>query len=135
MILCRRPRLTTALVCLCLSIPIAAVAQQPAPPAPGQAKPPETAKPPENPQPNKQNPFEAVPLSAEPAKPQAPKPPVPGRPTLEAPKPAVEPKPEELSNTVENIEFRGARRVPQDTLRALIFTKKGDRLDPDTLRR
>src|SRR4051812_23517030 len=132
MILCRRPRLTTALVCLCLSIPIAAVAQQPAPPAP-QAVPPakdsEKAKPPETPKPAKQNPFEAVPLSSEPAKPQAPQPAKPGQPTLEAPKPAEGPKPDDATNTVESIEFRGARRVPQDTLRALIFTKKGDHLD------
>ena len=66
MILCRRARLATALACLCFSIPSAAVAQQPAPPAQDKekAKPPEAAKPPENPQPNKQNPFEAVPLSS-----------------------------------------------------------------------
>ena len=36
---------------------------------------------------------------------------------------------------IEAVEFRGARRVPQDTLRAMIFTKKGDRFDPETLRR
>ena len=29
---------------------------------------------------------------------------------------------------IEGVEFRGSRRVPQDTLRALIFTKRGDRL-------
>jgi outer membrane protein insertion porin family len=39
------------------------------------------------------------------------------------------------SSLVESIEFRGARRVPQDTLRALIFTKKGDKLDREVLRR
>jgi len=33
------------------------------------------------------------------------------------------------------IEFRGARRVPQDTLRALIFTKKGDLYNEEALRR
>ncbi len=41
----------------------------------------------------------------------------------------------ELENAVEEIQFRGARRVPQDTLRALIFTKKGDKFDPESLRR
>src|SRR5688572_26949878 len=111
MILCRRPRLAAALICLCVSIP-SAVAQQAQPP-----------------QQKKQNPFEAVPQSTEQPKPQAPK------PTLEAPKPAEEPKPEVVDNIIETIEFRGARRVPQDTLRALTFTKKGDRLDPDGLRR
>src|SRR5204863_9926229 len=99
MILCRRARLATALACLCFSIPPAAVAQQPAPPAQDKekAKPPEAAKPPENPQPNKQNPLEAVPLPAEPAQPQAPKPPVPGRPTLEPPHTARDPKPDVLT--------------------------------------
>src|SRR5207245_9078296 len=63
-------------------------------------------------------------------------PPVPGRPALEAPKPAEEAKPGEVdTNIIEAIEFRGARRVPQDTLRALTFTKKGDRLDQEALRR
>ena len=36
---------------------------------------------------------------------------------------------------VEGIEFRGSRRVPQDTLRALIVTKPGDILDEGTLKR
>jgi outer membrane protein insertion porin family len=36
---------------------------------------------------------------------------------------------------IEAIEFRGARRVPQDTLKAMIFSKKGDRYDPESLRR
>ena len=36
---------------------------------------------------------------------------------------------------IEAIEFRGARRVPQDTLRSLIFSKKGDLLEDDSLRR
>src|SRR5438876_11441116 len=116
MILCRRPRLATALVCLCISTPFAAVAQQPAP----KAQESEKAKPPE--QKKQQNPFETVPQSTEPPKPQAPKPPAPGKPALEAPKPAQEPKPEAVENTIEAIEFRGARRVPQDTLRAQIFT-------------
>ena len=36
---------------------------------------------------------------------------------------------------IEAIEFRGARRVPQDTLRALIYSKVGDVYNEDTLRR
>jgi outer membrane protein insertion porin family len=131
MILCRRPRLATALVCLCFSIPPAAVAQKAAPPAQDSEK----AKPPEPPQPKKQNPFEAVPQSTEPPKPQA-TPQTPGRPALEAPKAAEQPQVAvQDNNIVEAIEFRGARRVPQDTLRAQTFTKKGDRLDQDALRR
>src|SRR6266436_4346163 len=131
MILCRRPRLATALVCLCFSITPAAVAQQAAPPAQDSEK----AKPPEPPQQKKQNPFEAVPQSTEPPKPQAPKPQIPGQPALEAPKPAEEPKAGPQENIIEAIEFRGARRVPQDTLRAQTFVKKGDRFDPEALRR
>jgi outer membrane protein insertion porin family len=36
---------------------------------------------------------------------------------------------------IEEIQFRGARRVPQDTLRALIFTKKGDKYNQESLDR
>jgi outer membrane protein insertion porin family len=106
--------------------------QQPSPPS----KPAQTSKP--------ASPFESVPGSQQPAQPakpaQAPK---PGpfetvSPVKEEAKPG-EAKPEapvqDFSDVVEYIEFRGARRVPQDTLRALIFTKKGDRLDQAALQR
>jgi outer membrane protein insertion porin family len=88
---------------------------------------------------NKQSsPFESVKPAEEtreqPAA-QQPKPAPPPTP-FEAPKPAVEPeklsKPEDV---IEAIEFRGARRVPQDTLRALIYSKKGDKVDEEALRR
>jgi outer membrane protein insertion porin family len=82
----------------------------------------------------KPNPFETVPEAKEPAppKPAPPKSQVP----FEPPKPAAEtPKPGTPENIIEDIEFRGARRVPQDTLRAIIFTKKGDRYDEDALHR
>jgi outer membrane protein insertion porin family len=36
---------------------------------------------------------------------------------------------------IEAIEIRGARRVPQDTLRALIHTRRGDRLNEELLHR
>jgi outer membrane protein insertion porin family len=36
---------------------------------------------------------------------------------------------------IEAIEIRGARRVPQDTLRALILTRRGDRLNEELLHR
>lgn len=80
------------------------------------------------------SPFETVPQTADPAKPQAPaaKPAAPLAPAPAAVDATVQgPVPE----IVETIEFRGSRRVPQDTLRALIFTKKGDKLDPETLNR
>jgi outer membrane protein insertion porin family len=122
MIHCRRHCLATPLVCLCGLIPFALVAQQPA----TQGTPAQTT-------PQNKNPFETVPQSAEPAKPaqpgQTPK------PAFEAPKTVEEVKPVGLENAVEEIQFRGARRVPQDTLRALIFTKKGDKFDPESLRR
>jgi outer membrane protein insertion porin family len=125
MIFGRLPSLMTALLCLCFSLPFPMAAQ---PAAQGQAN--GQAQPAQAPQPKKQNPFEVVPQSTEPAK--AP----PGQqPALEPPKPLEQPKPSALENTVEAIEFRGARRVPQDTLRALISTKKGDNFDPEVLRR
>ena len=109
-------------VCLCLAF-AAALAQQGAP-GPQQ----------------RQSPFEPVPAPAEPAKPEAQPPkPAPGaKPPspFEAPKPVEEaPPPQAVENVIEAIEFRGARRVPADTLRARIFSKRGDILDEDALRR
>ena len=119
-------------VCLvAISFASVTLGQQPAP-----AKPP-AQQPTSPPQKKQPNPFESVPQAAEPKpEPQSPKPATP-KPQLEAPKPAVEPpKPSgPIDNVVEAIEFRGSRRVPQDTLRALIFTKKGDRIDEETLHR
>ncbi len=88
-------------------------------------------------QPKPPNPFEQVPTTPEeqpkPAQPnQPPLQPVPP-PAAEAPRPARPGQPPE--NIVEAIEFRGARRVRQDTLQALIFTKRGDRFDEETLHR
>ncbi len=75
------------------------------------------------PKPKPASPFETVPETTEPAKP-APKAPA------AAAQPGAPPE-----NVIEAVEFRGSRRVPQDTLRALIFTKKGDTYDPETMRR
>ncbi|MCS7025510.1 MAG: outer membrane protein assembly factor BamA [Bryobacteraceae bacterium] len=93
------------------------------------AEPPKPAQSP--PQQKKANPFEAVPLSTEPAQPAKPK------IELETPKPAEPAKPAQtqIEDVIEAIEFRGSRRVPQDTLRALIFSRKGDKLDVDALHR
>ncbi|MCP5109780.1 MAG: outer membrane protein assembly factor BamA, partial [bacterium] len=85
-----------------------------------------------------QNPFEGVPQA------EAPKPSPPAKPKpspqqapspFEAPETAKEPTAAELQDVVEAIEFRGARRVPQDTLRAMIFTKKGDNYSQESLYR
>lgn len=116
--------------------------------APAQPAKPQQTAPPKPAEPKKVNPFETIPQSTPPAtapetapaKPAAP-------PTLERPASATEAapakpqpaKPAEAGappqDVIEAIEFRGARRVPQDTLRALIFTKKGDKYDPDALYR
>ena len=140
----RRSSLSALLVCLSWLAPQAlAQAQQPAapkptPPAAGQAK-PAPAKP--------VSPFENVPASPEPAKPAAeqakpaadPSKPQaqPAKPGLETPAPAPDAAAPagEVADVIEAIEFRGSRRVPQDTLRALIFTKKGDPYSQETLSR
>ncbi|MFN3324460.1 MAG: outer membrane protein assembly factor BamA [Bryobacteraceae bacterium] len=141
----RRPgRLKAFLVCLtCLSGSavtgyIFAAPQAPAPQSAqaGAAQAEAPQRPPEQPKQNPQNPFEAVPQAAEEAKPAAPQ---PQQPILETPKPAEEvappAAPDQIPDVIEAIEFRGSRRVPQDTLRAMIFSKAGDRYDPDSLQR
>jgi outer membrane protein insertion porin family len=145
-----RVRLMGASACLC-AFWIQALGAQP----PGQGSPPPPQDPPKQapqPQPPQQkpaqpppgtpaqppkNPFENVPESqpqqqpteAQPAQPQRP-----GQPQLEAPKPVEAAKPPS-GEVIEAIEFRGARRVPQDTLKALIATKAGDNFSEETLRR
>ncbi|MCU1335301.1 MAG: surface antigen [Bryobacterales bacterium] len=106
-----RPRCLRASVLGLLTVVPLLSQQQP---APQQPKPP--------------NPFEQVPQAEEP-KPQPPKPeqakPAPGAPTPDRPP----------TDTIESINFRGARKVPQDTLRAMIFTKRGDMYDAESLHR
>jgi outer membrane protein insertion porin family len=140
MIHSRHTCLIRAFICLCCAFSAPAAWSQQTPPA----TPPANA-----PAPKSQNPFETVPQSQDEAKPAAPKPeqpkpdaPKPEQPKQEnkpapfdVPKTAEEAAPEARSNNVEAIEFRGARRVPQDTLRALIFTKKGDVYNEEALRR
>ena len=146
MSLCRR----TCIVCAILGFSALHVdpvwPQAPPPPAPQeQAKPkPEQAPPPKPPQ----SPFENVPPAQPPAaqppapppKPappleNVPQPPKPEAPKLEAPKPTPETVKPQAGDVVESIEFRGSRRVPQDTLRALISTRKGDIFNEETQRR
>ncbi len=111
------------------------------------AQQPQQAQPPKAPAPKPANPFETVPATKEEAKPtpQAKptpfeKPAVTAEPKPGDPKPVSPAKPGEqaaavVEDVIEGIEFRGARRVPQDTLRALIFSKKGDKIDQETLHR
>jgi outer membrane protein insertion porin family len=96
---------------------------------PAAAQNPQQQQPPKPP-----NPFETVPVGpvepkpAQPAQPTAP--PAAAQEPIRAARPGQPPE-----NIVESIEFRGARRVRQDTLQALIFTKKGDTFDQDNLHR
>jgi outer membrane protein insertion porin family len=122
MTLLRPLRLNSAFVCLCGFVAAGSVhaQQNPAPP-PGQQQ----TAPPTN------NPFETIP-QAEPPKPTT----SPIQPQFEAPK-AAEPGSQAPigADVIESIQFRGARRVPQDTLRAMIFSKTGDVYNEETLRR
>lgn len=75
------------------------------------------------------SPFESVPQTSESAPAtQQPSP-------FETPTAAEEQRPAEFEDVIEAIEFRGARRIPQDMLRAQIFTKRGDRYSEDALHR
>jgi outer membrane protein insertion porin family len=101
----------------CVSV---AFAQQP------PAAPPAPATQPPKPAPPKNNPFESIPESQQPPRP----------PGVQAPKPAGQAEPAPVfEDVIEAVEFRGVRRVPQDTLRAMIFTKKGDKYDEDAIHR
>jgi len=120
-------RLMTIQLCLLFPSTFSSLlAQQQAPPAtpPAQKK--------------SANPFETVPQAAEQPKPTPPPKPAspfekpPEQPAAQPPKPE---QPQQIEDIIEAIEFRGARRVPQDTLRALIFSKKGDKIDGETLHR
>src|SRR5216684_3950043 len=123
--------LCVGLVSFGLSLQGAPQAQQQPPPQPQPAQ-----QPPPQQQPKKPTPFENLPQT--PA--EAPKP--PQQPPIQTVTPA---KPEAQGTTqsgaappeniIEAFEFRGARRVRQDTLSALIFSKKGDRYDEEALHR
>ncbi len=100
-------------------------------PAPCPRQTPQQTAPPTSPAPAPpSNPFETIPQADQPR---------PGpiqQPQFEAPKPAEPGKEPPLgADIIEGITFRGARRVPQDTLRNLIFTRVGDVYNEDTLRR
>ena len=148
--------LTAVLVCVSGLPPLLAQSQtqssnaQAAPPANGPAKqtPPAggaTSPAQAAPQQKQANPFETVPQSQTPAPQAAPQPPAaPPAPPAQGTKPPFEALPATPApvkpvvgnqNIIEAIEFRGSRRVPQETLRGLIVTRKGDVLNAETLRR
>ncbi len=75
-------------------------------------------------QPKKPNPFETVPVA-----PQEPVKPAPS-PAIRQVRPGQPPE-----DVIEAIVIRGSRRVPQDTLKALMYAKPGDKYSEDTLHR
>ncbi len=93
-------------LCLAVFLPGALPLWSQQQPAPQAPKPP--------------NPFETVPQTPTQPQPQAPKPGAANAPT---------------PDIVQEVNFQGARRVPQDTLRALVFTKKGDAYNRNDLTR
>jgi outer membrane protein insertion porin family len=140
---CRRSSLSGFAVCLC-AVGLAPVLGQntseSAPAPTGQTKPAPA------PQPKQANPFESVaeaPQQAPPPKPASPFETVPESPAQQAPAPPFEtPRPADPAKPaategqiIDVIEFRGSRRVPQDTLRALIYSKRGDLYNEEALRR
>jgi outer membrane protein insertion porin family len=89
-----------------------APAQQQAPPN-QQQQPPAPANKPQQ----KTNPFENVPEA----------------PQQQAP--PAKPGPKTNAGLIEDIQFRGQRRIPQDTLRALILSRKGDVYSEEAIHR
>ena len=119
----------------------ALVAQQP-PAGQPPAQPQQQQTPPATPP--KASPFETIPTAPQPTPPPAtPAAPAaapaaqPGqqRPQLETPKEAPTAALNPNGQVIESFEFRGAKRVPQDTLKALIISKPGDVYNEETLRR
>jgi outer membrane protein insertion porin family len=128
----RPDRLRAALLCSALISSIPVLLGAPQQQQQQQQQQPQPPKPPA--------PFENVPQAPEQPAQEAPKPqpaqPQPAQPQPAQPQAVQAPPPgQPTENVIEAIEFRGARRVRQDTLQALIFTKKGDRLEEDTLHR
>ena len=138
-------RRNLAIAALCLGGLGASAQQAQTPPA--QTPPPQQT--PAQPAPQPRNPFEDVPgTTAKPAQqppaqqpaqpsplenvPNAPNQPAP---QLETPKPAPGAPQPVTGEVIKAIEFRGARRVPSETLKALIFTKSGDLYSEEALRR
>jgi len=113
-------------VYLCASCLPQLRAQTPAPQQTPPAQPPaQQPTPPPKPATPPSGGFEAVPVQQQTAPP----------PRLETPKPAAPTAQPIGGKVIAGIEFRGARRTPQDTLKAQIYTKAGDIYNEETLRR
>jgi outer membrane protein insertion porin family len=140
----RRVRLVAVPACACALwvFPVLGQQQPPAGPPPQQQPPTAPATPQQAP-PRPANPFETIPtapIGQPPATPQtappAAQPAAPGQARPENVPPAVgQPVADPGGQIIEGFEFRGAKRVPQDTLKALILSKNGDIYNLETLRR
>jgi outer membrane protein insertion porin family len=109
-------------LCAATSFAQTAPASQNPPPQQNPSQQPQNPTQPPAKQP--QNPFENVPEAPAPkAAPTQPNGVREAKPTAIAP------------NVIEGVDFRGQRKVPQDTLRALIYTKKGDVFDEESIHR
>ncbi|MGD0771529.1 MAG: outer membrane protein assembly factor BamA [Candidatus Solibacter sp.] len=138
----RRLRLVVIPACFCvIFICPAMFAQQPPAGQPPAQPQPQPQTPPATPP--KPSPFETIPTAPAPTPPPTP-PSAPAaapaarpgqRPQLETPKAEAAPAVNPNGQVIEAFEFRGAKRVPQDTLKALIISKPGDVYNEETLRR
>ena len=124
--MCHRPGCLRVSL-LALVSTVASLSGAPQSPSP-QPPPAQTQQPnPQQPAPQPPNPFETVPTA--PNVPQV-------KPGTTAPQSSGGLQPAlPREDVIEAIQFRGARRVRQDTLQSLIFTKKGDRYDENSLHR
>ena len=135
----RPGRLRAVLFCAAFLSSTGLLLAAPQPPAGQQQPPPSQPTPakPEQAPAKKPNPFENVPQT--PAQQEAPKPqqpPLQNVPAKPPETPAVQTQPgRPPEDIIEGFEFRGARRVRQDTLQALLATRKGDRYDEESLHR
>jgi outer membrane protein insertion porin family len=133
------------LVCLAALVLAPLVGQQQPPPTtppvqpPQQQRPPQTTPPaqtPARPAAPPTNPFETVPpAQQQQQQPPAQQPTQPPRTQMEIPQQGTPTGPPPNGQAIAGIEFRGARRVPQETLKAQIYTKVGDIYSEDVLRR
>ncbi|MGO9263062.1 MAG: outer membrane protein assembly factor BamA [Bryobacteraceae bacterium] len=125
-------------------LPLAAQTPPPqTPPAQPQQTPP-AQNPPAQPQSKQQqppparpaNPFETVPQNQQqPGQPPPTTPPAGQQTPLQAPTAPNQPAAQPGGEVIEAIDFQGARRVPQDTLKAIIAERVGDIYSVESVRR
>ncbi|MGO8789145.1 MAG: outer membrane protein assembly factor BamA [Terriglobia bacterium] len=135
-------RLGAPALALILWLPLLSAAQNPPPDQPSQNPPPAPQKqPPAAPKPSEKKTPEPAPGQIQLETPEAAPTAKPGQQPqqpqkLETPTtPAAPPEEEEHKPTIEDIIIRGNRRIPASTLRARIFSHKGDVYDENALER